>query len=101
MPTMQRSGESRSLRDGDGIDRRVSLLRFSQRLAHDGDNRTQMLARRQFRHDSTIGLMRCDLRSYDVRDYLRRRTHHGCSSFIAGAFDAEDVASAIGTSFKL
>ena len=40
----QRAGKAGSLGDGDGIDRGVSLLRFRQRLPHDGDDCPQVLA---------------------------------------------------------
>ncbi len=87
----QRSGEAGALGDCDGVDGVVSLIGLSQRLPDDGNNRPQMLARCQLRHDAAVGLMRGDLRSHDVRDQLLARAHHRRGGFVAGTFDAEDV----------
>src|SRR5208282_4675805 len=38
------SRQARPLRHGNGIDRLITLTRFGQSLAHDGDDRPQMLA---------------------------------------------------------
>ena len=45
----QRSGKAGALRDGDRVDGVVSLVGLSQRLANDGNDRAQMLARCQVR----------------------------------------------------
>ena len=73
------------------VDGLVGLAGIGQRLAHDRDDRAQMLARRQFRNDAAVRLVSRDLRDDDIRDQLLARTHHGGGSFVAGAFDAEDV----------
>ena len=90
-PDQQRSGQSRALGDGDCVQRVVSLIAFSQRLPDNGNNRPQMLARRQLRNHSAIGLVGGNLRSHNVRNKLLSRTHHRRSGFIAGTFDAENV----------
>ena len=41
----QRSGKAGTLRDRDGVDRVVSLIGLSKRLAHNGNNRPQVFTR--------------------------------------------------------
>ena len=85
------SGESGALGDGDGVDGIVGSIRFGERLADDGDDGAEMLARGQFRYDAAVGFVSGELRGDYVRDELLAGAHHGGCGFIAGTFDAEDV----------
>ena len=50
----------------------------------------------EFRHDAAIGRMVRDLRQHDIRQNPARPVsiapHHGGGGFVAGGFDAENVA---------
>ena len=92
----QSARQSRPLRDRNRIDRLHKSRPASARcLPHHRNNGPQVLARSQFRNDSAIRLMRGDLRGNHVRQDLLARAHHRRARLIAGAFDAEDVASGI------
>jgi len=82
--------QSRTLGDCDGVDGVVGLSSFRQRLAHDRNNRAEMLAGGKFWNHSTIGLMGGDLGGDDIRKDLFARAHHGRARFVARALDAED-----------
>jgi len=86
----QCSGETRSLRDRDGVDRLIGMGSIGERLANDGNDGAEMLARSEFGNDTSVGLMSGDLRGDDVGKNLLARAHHGGSGFITGAFDTED-----------
>src|SRR5664279_4369544 len=73
------TGQSWTLRHRDGIDGLISVPRLGQSLPHHRDHGSQMLARRQFRNDASIGLMGSDLRSDNVRKNLLARAHNGRS----------------------
>jgi len=85
------AGESGTLGDGNGINGLVGLVGLNQRLADDGYDGAQVLARSEFRNNSAIGLVGGDLREDDVGDDLFARTHHRGGGLVAGALDAEDV----------
>ena len=87
----QCAGESRPLGHGNGVDGLISLSSIGQRLADHRHDRAQMLAGRQFGHDSAVWLVGGDLREHNVGNNLLTRAHHGGGSLVAGAFDAEDV----------
>src|SRR5579862_2935579 len=59
--------QTRTLRNGNRVNRFVSLPSLSEGLPDNGDNRPQMFARRQLRNDSSIGSMGGDLGRNDVR----------------------------------
>ena len=88
----QRSGEPGTLGDRDGVDRLVRLAGVVERLAHDGNDGAQMLARSQFGYHSTVRLVSGELRIDDIGDQLLARAHDGCRGFVAGALDAENVS---------
>src|SRR5664279_5806696 len=58
----QRSGETGTLCDRDGIDRLVRPACVIERLAHDGNDGPQMLARRQFGYHAAVRLVSGELR---------------------------------------
>ena len=68
----QCSREAGALRDRDGVDGIVGVPGFGQRLADHRHDGAQMLARSQFGHNASIGLMGRDLRGDDIRDRVAR-----------------------------
>ncbi len=86
----QRSRKSGALGDGQSVDRFVGLAGILQRLANDGNDGAQMLARRQFRYDAAVRLMGGDLRIDDIRDHLLAGADDRGCGLVAGALDAED-----------
>ena len=87
----QSSGESRTLGDGEGVDRMKGLAGIGEGFANHRHDGPQMLARGQFRHHSAVRLMGGNLRKHHVRDDLLARAHHCGCGLIAGALDAENV----------
>ncbi len=88
----QGAGQSRTLRDRDGIDGRISLSGLGQCCAHHRYDGAQVLARGQFRNHSAIRLVSGDLRGNHVRQNLLPRAHHRRARLITGGLNAEDVS---------
>jgi hypothetical protein len=91
-PHQQSSGQTGTLSYGDGTYRIVGVAGFGERLSNHWHDCAQMFARSQFRDNSSIRLMSCDLGCDNVGDQLLARTHHGSRCLITGAFDAKDVS---------
>ena len=66
---------------------------FRQRRADYGNDIAQMFARGEFRNDTPIRRMDCDLRSHDAREYATPALYYRRCSFITGAFDGENHAA--------
>jgi len=87
----ERSGQSRSLGDGDSVDGVVALSSILQRRPYDRHNGSQVLARSQFRHNAPIGLVSGNLRVHHVGDELLAGANDRRRSFVTRAFDSQDV----------
>ena len=61
----QRTCESRSLSDGNGVDIVAVDCCLPQRLLDDWDDGRHMTSRRELGHDSTMAFMQFELRGYD------------------------------------
>ena len=86
----QGTNQPRPLRYGDGVHIREFHARLRKRLTHHGHNPAQMLARSQFRHDTTVFPVKVRLRRHDVGQNLAPIRDNGGGRFVAGRLDPED-----------
>src|ERR1051325_9215091 len=66
----QSSCETGTMRDRNSVDRVIAALSIVQSLPDHRHNSAQMLARGQFGHNASVGLMSCNLGGDNVGDQL-------------------------------
>src|SRR5277367_384536 len=88
----QSSGEPWTLRDRDGIEVFETDVGAAHGLAYDGNDVAQVLAGGKLGHHTAVVCVQRHLRGDDVRERSAACADYGRSSFVAGAFDAENQA---------
>ncbi len=79
----QCAGKTRPFRHSKSVEALVSLVGIFQRFADNRNDGAEMFTRRQFWHDSAVGLMSGDLRIDNIRDDFFAGAHHGRGSLVA------------------
>ena len=86
----QRTSETGSLCDSDGINVIEREMRLRECLLYNRDNTQHMLARRDFRKDATITGMDFHLRSHNGREQCTSIFDDSAGGFIAGGFNGKN-----------
>ncbi len=87
----QRARQTRPLRVCDPIEIGQPDVRLRKHALGQRNDAPDMIARREFRHDTPITLVNRDLRMQRMREQAPVRVEYGYTGFVAGGFDAEDA----------
>ena len=89
----QRSGESGTFCDGDGILILRHLTGFLHNLVEQRNNASNVVTAGKFRHDTAVQTMHFDLRMKRICNKTFVRVVKGNTRFVTGRFNSEDQHS--------